>query len=223
LLWAVIYLLLKLILFNEHPMLGGIYTYLSITELAFLILLVTLAHPVGQALLEYTQAVELVTLAKNGRGLLDVSQAADLIRSEMNRSRHFNRPLSVILACLDEGAMQMRLSQFIQEAQVTFVHRYATGRLAEITRKELRRMDIVLGDYRKGQVIVLSPESDSRHASILVERIRAAAAEELGVNIQCGSASFPEQALSFEELVRQAEVKINGHAEITTPVKSTSI
>ncbi len=57
----------------------------------------------------------------------------------------------------------------------------------------------------QGRFIILSPESDVGGATALAERIRVAAEQQLGVAVTYGIASFPQDALTFEELVAYAE------------------
>ena len=86
--------------------------------------------------------------------------------------------------------------------------RYVFTSLAGAIGKELRRTDMVLEEREHRRFIIVSPETDTRGSSELVQRIRAAASERLGVSLECGIASFPDEALTFEELVHQAETRL---------------
>jgi hypothetical protein len=54
---------------------------------------------------------------------------------------------------------------------------------------------------------------NSASTEVLVQRIQAAAQHELGVTLVCGAASFPDGALTFEDLLSQAEKQVLGPAD----------
>ncbi|HEX6384832.1 MAG TPA: hypothetical protein VF177_09195 [Anaerolineae bacterium] len=207
-LWLGLFLICKFLVFNTRPVLGSVYTYLTITEAGLIAGLVVLAHRVGNGLQDFLEAVKNITLAKIGQQILQVEEAGELVRAEMTRSRHYHRPLSVIVAAPEADAVQVALPRLLQEAEQAFVHRYATARLAALMRKELRLIDTVLEDHQNSRFIILCPEINGQGCDVLVERIRAAVGQQLGVNIRCASASFPDKALTFEELISQAESQL---------------
>ena len=207
--WLGSYLLLKVFIFNDRPMIGGDFTYLFITGMALLTVIAWLAYRVAGGLQEFVEAVKVVTLAGMDKSIPEINEAKDLIHAEMNRVRRYDRPLSVIVATMDTRSAQVSLPRLIQEAQRMLSQRFVNARLASIVRDELRRMDIILGDFERGRVIAICPEVSSQGTSQLIERIRGAVQEELKISVKCGGASFPDGALTFEDLVLQAEEHAN--------------
>jgi hypothetical protein len=209
-------LFLKLFVYNGTPLVGGLYTYLTLTEAAILALLVFLAYQVGRSLREYLHAVEFVTLANGGARVPCVDDAGDLINVEMNRSRHYNRSLSIILAALEPNEAKLALPRMVAEAQEKIIHQYLTARLAETIRGELRRMDMVLADEKNNRVVVVSPEMDDRGSSVLLERLQTSVQRQLGLQIKTGAATYPQVAVTFEELVHEAErgMRQAGHLQL---------
>jgi hypothetical protein len=207
--WLGTYLLLKVFIFNDRPMIGGAFTYLFVTEMALLTALAWLAYRVAEGLQEFVEAVKVVTLAGMDKSIPEVNEEKDLIHAEMNRVRRYGRPLSVIVATMDARSAQVSLPRLIQETQRLLSNRFVNARLASIVRAELRRMDIILGDYERGRVIAICPEVNNQGISQLIERIRGAVQEELEISVKCGGASFPDGALTFEDLVLQAEEHAN--------------
>jgi len=82
---------------------------------------------------------------------------------------------------------------------------YTSNKLIRFLDRELRRTDLVLELGQNGEIILLLPETDLKKGHILAKRICAKIVAEFDVEVNCGLASFPEQALTFEELVKQAE------------------
>lgn len=74
-------------------------------------------------------------------------------------------------------------------------------------------MDTVLEDRKNGRFIILCPEIDGQNSTVLIERIRMAVSRQLGIEVQCGTASFPDTALTFEELVNRAESQLQQEAK----------
>ena len=99
-LWAGIYLLAKLLFlffFDGRPLLGGVYTYLAITELALLSIRVWLAHDFAIGLHEFAEAVERITFWSLDRQVRQYHGVDEDIQVEMFRCRHNHHPLSIIL------------------------------------------------------------------------------------------------------------------------------
>ncbi len=224
-LWLGLYVLCRLFLFNSRPLLGGIHTYLSITEAALLSILVWLAHDVGRSLSDFEEAVKNITLSDVNRRVRKMDEALEDIRMELVRSRRHQRPLTVMVVEAKPESIRAVLHRTVQEVQQAMMTRYVVTSLARVIGGQLRRTDMVLDQRDRGRFVILSPDTNVASSSVVVDRIQAAAAEQLGVTIACGIASFPEDALTFEELVHRAEGNLQESMETTklptyTPAES---
>lgn len=208
LIWGSIYLVGKILYLHDRPFLGGIHTYLTITEITLLLSSVLLARNLARALQSFKEAVESVTLADVRRRVRSLREAQDDIQTELIRSRRHEHPLSVVVVEVDAEVMQAELPQTIYEVQKAMVERYITLRLAHTVSQQLRRTDITLEYDQQGRFIILCPETNAEGASAVVERIQHISEQALGIPIAAGVASFPGEALTFEDLVRQAEERM---------------
>lgn len=215
-LWLGVYLLAKLLVFNDRPILGGLHTYLSITEMTLLSLTVWQAHGVARACRDFEEAVENITLANVSRRVRDYSGAADEIETEFIRSRRHHRPLSVVLVEPEPASLQARLNRTVREVLQEMMGRYVLATLAGAISGEVRRMDMVLVQRDRGRFVVLTPETTAEGSMALVKRIRATA-DRIGVEVACGTASFPDEAVAFDELMRQAEARLSASAQSPRP------
>jgi len=204
LLWFFIFILFKLLLMNDRPFLGGIYTYLTLTEAVFVLVLVYLAHQVARNYSDFQQAAEYVTLADAGRHLLKVEDASQEIGREMSRSRHFHRALSVIVVRPDKQSVVKAAPRLVEEIQQNVAELWTAVRLSNVIKEQLRVVDMVMEDRENGRFIILCPEIDTQGANMLTDRVGKALSDQLGVNISYGVASFPKEALTFETLLTQA-------------------
>ena len=224
-LWLGLYLLCRLSFFSSRPMLGGVYTYLSTTEVALLSILVLLAHNVGRGLHDFEEAVKNITLSDVNRRVRNMDEAIEDIRMELVRSRRHQRPLTVMVIEAKPESIRAVLHRTVQEVQRAMMTRYVVTSLARVIGNQLRRTDMVLDQRDRGRFVILSPDTNVASSSVVVGRIQAAAAEQLGVSIACGLASFPDDALTFEELVHRAEGHLQESMEPTklpsyTPAES---
>ncbi len=204
--WLIIYALLKFI--TSRPIFSGDYLYITTTEIASLTILIVLAYQVAQALQEFKQAVAAIALTDLNDAVLPLEKADELIRKEMRRSRHYNRALSVIVASPDFKALKEPLPRPVKEVQEAIAHRFSVAKLARTIRDEIRLVDTILEDRANNRFIVVCPEVDQQNSAVLMEHIRSIVKRNLGVDVQCGSASFPDTALTFEELLIQAEKSV---------------
>lgn len=202
--WFLIFILFKLLLLSERSFWGGIYTYLTLTETVFVLVLVYLAHQVARGYRDFQQAAEYVTLADAGRHLLKMEDAGQEIGREMSRSRHFHRALSVIVVRPDKQSVAKVTPRLMEEIQRNVAELWTAVRLSNVIKEQLRVVDMVMEDRENGRFIILCPEIDAQGATMLTDRIGKALSKQLGVNISYGVASFPKEALTFETLLTEA-------------------
>lgn len=200
--WLSIYVVLHLVLLKGQAFLSDIY--ITVTEIGMLVVLTVLAYQVAQSLQEFKQAVESIAMT-HLQGALLLDDAGDFIRKEMRRSRQYQRSLSVIVAKPNLQSLKDPLPPLVQEVQETIVNRFARAKLASLISEEVQLVNTVLEDPENDRFIIVCPESDQASVSILAEKICNAMKQNLGVDVCCGTASFPDMALTFEELVTQAE------------------
>lgn len=202
--WIGIYFLGKLLIFNHRPLLGGLYTYLSITEVTLLSISTWLAHTLARAIRDFEKAVENITFRPVNRRVRRLKDATEDIQVEMFRSRHNHHPLSVVIIEPKPESIQTTLHRAVQEVQQTMLRSYVMNSMAQTISKYLRRTDLILEERDQGRFIVLCPETNAQELRLLVEYIQTIAKKKLGTTVTCGIATFPEEALTFEELVQRA-------------------
>ena len=201
--WLGTYLTLHLILFKGQEILNDIY--ITMTEIGMLVVFTFLAYKIARSLQEFKQAVESVAITHlQGTSLL-LDEADDFIRKEMRRSRQYQRSLSVIVATPDYPSLKEPLPPLVQEMQETIANHFARAKLAKLISEEVQLVNTVLEDRGNERFVIVCPEADKADVSILAEKICAVIKRNLSVDVHCGIASFPDMALTFEELIVQAE------------------
>lgn len=206
-LWVGVFFVVKLILITQRPFIGGIYTYLSLTELGLFMVAVFLAHNVALNIEDFEQAVENFTFA-DIKKIKRIREADKEIQDEMYRSRRFHRPLSLVVIEHKVKENWVHYNKLVQDAQRAMVERYASVMLSKELIAQLRRTDFLFDADSKGRLVIFSPDTDIIEANILVNRLEVLANSGEKVSVNFGAATFPDHALTFEELLGRAEMNL---------------
>lgn len=213
--WGIIYAITRYILVHDRPVIGGIYTYIFITEIAFLTATLFLSYNVARNLHDFEQTIENITFGKIRKRVRTLDEAKEEIKTEILRSRRYRRPISLMVIKVDPASVKVALHRTVEEVQRAMMERYVFLGLARIISKKVRRMDILVEQEGKEQFLVLCPETNASGVTNALSRIQQAARENLGLALSWGVASFPDEALTFEDLLQKAEEHMTGALDST--------
>lgn len=132
----------------------------------------------------------------------ELETASSLISNEVTRSRRYHRPFSVLIfqvAPENKDAYQELFRNFQRE----LLNRFSSARMGQLIGERIRQTDILLRD-RVGRFVVLCPETNKENALLLGERINDALKDGTGLKISWGCSSFPDEALTFDDMVARA-------------------
>ena len=132
----------------------------------------------------------------------EIEDATSLIRNEINRSRRYHRPLSLLIfhAAPENKDVYRELFRSFQQ---DLINRFSSARMGQLIGERIRQTDILLRD-RVGRFVVLCPETDKENVLLLGERIYNTLQNSTGLQISWGSSSFPDEALTFEDMLTRA-------------------
>ncbi len=208
--WAGLYLLGRWIegLASGRPWLAAGQAFDLALGVGLLLLGAGLAFHLHRSLHALLSTVERVALASAGQPLATITQASDDIRRELARSRRYHYPLSVVLIELDRDSVQTDLHQAVVQMQRSITVRYVLGSLVQFVQEQLRRTDLLLDPQAEGRLVLLTPDTDQNKAALLAARLQAVAAERFNVRVNYGLATFPTDALNFDELLSLARERV---------------
>lgn len=109
----------------------------------------------------------------------------------------------------------------MKEIELAVAERSMAVKLADVLGEQLRVVDTVLEDRENGAFVIMCPEVDGLGTSLLAEQIRQTVTDHLGLTVHCGTASFPEEAITFESLVSEAYRKLKP-AAAENPISAQS-
>ena len=213
--WAVVYIaLLQLINRNYSANRGE----LAVVALEFMMLEmgVWFAHQLAVQISHAESIMDALALSAFPNRARDIESENQRIKIELTRSRRYHRPLSVVII-QSESEDEKLIREAFKNIQHDLMSRFTSARVGQIIDDRVRQTDLVLRDY-KGRFIVLCPETDFSNASLLAQRIAQAIKERTSLRVLWGVAAFPEEALTFEDLLQKARERLTDSISLPNDV-----
>jgi hypothetical protein len=205
--WVGIYLLLRTFVIPQPE--------LSLIELLIWVYLVVLVQLITQSIHHFDDAIQRAAGAGQSAPTISLNEAQGLIRSELTRSRHYNRPFSVIAVQFPRVPTDEILDMTAIKIRGQLDQNIVKIRMAKTLRDELRAMDTVLDDNESGKLLLLCPEVDAQNAEIMIDHLNRVLERDYGFKAVMASASFPDASPTFDgllDLVNEGlrSVSVNG-------------
>lgn len=161
-----------------------------------------LAFDVGRRIDQTDVAIERLAASNFPNRVIDIHSARDLVDAEITRSRRYHHPLSILTVQLDKSKSwkDWKNSELFAKEMM---ERFVVAKASQILSEHARGTDMVLRD-RGGRFVLLCPETNQVSTNILAGRIAEAVKRQLDAEVECGSSSFPDEALTFDDLVDKA-------------------
>lgn len=206
--WIVIYLSIKIMMSQDRPLFGGVYTYLTIAELFTLITLLVLTRKVMGNLNNLEKTIANITLVDVSNRVKSLEEGMPDVKKEFVRSRRYKRPLGVIVVKPESENTQATIDSISQDILRTMMSRYSMSNLIRLIDRNIRRPDLILEQYEENRIILLLPEADLDAATTVSRNIQEIAQKGIGAKVKTGIAAFPDDAISFDDLVSHAELQL---------------
>ena len=87
--------------------------------------------------------------------------------------------------------------------------RYTMSNLIRALDKEVRRSDLILEQFDENRIVLLLPEANAKAVQAVFKNVEQLVEAKIGSNFSVGIASFPNDAITFEDLLTYAENQIN--------------
>ena len=159
-----------------------------------------ISAPVASSVPGGRQATAVPAEARLPAGVADERLLDRLAIHEMTRARRYEHPLTLLLVDIDGWSMlateRGKRGAFDQVSV-----------LAVRIRRLLRDVDAI-GLHGDGQLAILLPETPLDGALVVAGRIEQAARDDVGVSVRVGAAVFPEDAVSVDGLLHEAEAAL---------------
>ncbi|MFZ5922341.1 MAG: diguanylate cyclase domain-containing protein [Chloroflexota bacterium] len=151
--------------------------------------------------------------------VMDMASASKWIDNEMTRSRRHNHPLSVLIIN-PEHKQTNEMHPIFEDLQQEILQHFAIARAGQILSESIRQTDLIIRD-EKNQFIVIMPDTDAMRSKVTAARIQDKFSDKFGTAMSWGAASFPDEALTFEDLLLRAQTNLFSQLGIQLPVRQS--
>jgi hypothetical protein len=178
---------------------------ITVTEIVAIVATLVITRLIMQRLEGIHETVAKLTM-HNLRQEIPFEAGQGLIYREIRRARYHERPLALLSISPAEESVQFELNRFFKEAQAAIVRRYVNTRVADLLLKELEDYNIIT--QYNGHFIALLTEAEQEDVQRAIQRLQNAASDRLGLQFKIGHALFPEEAVTLEQLLTNAEQRM---------------
>ena len=215
LVWAGFYLVLLQTIDRSLSTDDGGFSII-VLEFVLLEIGVWFSHQLAVQLENAESVMDLLALSAFPNRAREIDSENERIKIELTRSRRYHRPLSlVVIESETEDEKEMR--EMLKSIQQDLLNRFNSARIGQIIDDRIRQTDLVLRDHR-GRFIILCPETDLTNAILLGRRLSWAIKERTNHHVLFGTAAFPEEALTFDDLLLKAHERLSRYVEISEEV-----
>ena len=205
LLWAGIYMVILQILDRSISTKQGEFSVI-ILEFILLEVGVWLAYQLAVQISNAESVMDALALSAFPNRAQDIDSEDRRIKTEFTRSRRYHRPLSLVVieSIPDDEKVTKEMLKNIQQ---DLLHRFTAARVGQIIDDRIRQTDIAMRDH-SGRYIILCPETNLESATILAQRVSQSIKERTDLQVRWGTAAFPDEALTFDDLLQKARERI---------------
>jgi GGDEF domain-containing protein len=210
--WAGIYMVLLQTLDRSKSAIEGEFSVI-ILEFVLLELGVWLAYQLAVQISNAESIMDALALSTFPNRAHDIESEERTIKAELTRSRRYHRPLSLVVVESDPDETRATKEMF-KNIQNDLLYRFTAARVGQIIDERIRQTDLVMRDH-SSRFVILCPETDLENATLLAQRITLSIRERTDLQIYWGAASFPDDALTFEDLLHKARARSEQKDAIT--------
>ncbi len=195
--WGAIYFALLRIIDRSGT--GSVNVEVVVLEIVFLEIGVWLSYQLAVAIESSESLMDILAQGTFPHRAIELEAASEKIKNEFARSRRFHRPLALIIVHAfpkDEEVVR----EMLKSLQRDVLTRLSNSRIGQAVGEAIRQTDLLIRD-NVGRYVVLCPETNMENVIFLAERISQIVEERTGLQVNCGVASFPDEALTFEDLL----------------------
>ncbi len=198
--WGAIYFALMRLIDRSHT--GSLNVEVIVLEIILLEAGVWLSYQLAVAIEGSESLMDILAQGTFPHRAIEMDAASEKIKNEFARSRRFHRPLSLVVVHVfpkDEEAIR----EMLKSLQRDVLTRLSNSRIGQAVGEAIRQTDILIRD-EVGRYVVLCPETDAENVVFLSARIIQIVESRTGLQVNCGVASFPDEALTFDDLLDMA-------------------
>jgi GGDEF domain-containing protein len=196
-------------------LLNGYSLPLTVTQVSAIILTGLLARQILYGLREFEDVIAHITFGYIGKPPKPFAEGQSAMYKEVKRARRYHRPLSVIALRINEADVQVAIPQITKDIQQAMIHEYVMAGVARTLDENMHDFDTIA--VHNNHFILVLPELSNEEVKRLAAQLVDTVKDKMKVRLQAGTASFPDEAVTFENLVEAAMGNIEQPIEIYIP------
>jgi len=162
-------------------------------------------RPAGEAKQLKAQLPRELALLLAGAGVPTYRQALPQMTAELARARRYDRPLSVALVANGAAPLADGAGAPLAGAGTQPQSPLGPVVLASLLREVMREEDLVSYAATRQRCVVMMPEVAFDQAQQAICRVTAVCTHQFGLPIRAGSATYPTDGWTLDDLVSRAE------------------
>lgn len=175
---------------------------LIILQINAIILTGLLTRQTSYGLREFEDVIANITFGHIGKRPVPFAEEQSEMYREVRRAARYGRPLAIIAVKVNEDTIQTPLPQMVKEVQKAMMKEFTLAGIARTLDESLLSFDSIA--LRNNYFIVTMPETSAHEMSQIAQRLENVIKEKLEIPVHIGTASFPDEAVTFEKLVELA-------------------
>ena len=177
-------------------------TLLVLIQVNAIILTGLLTRQISYGLEEFEEVIANITYGHIGKRPTPFAVEQGEMYREVRRAARYKRPLAMIALKVDEKSMEVPLPEIVKDTQQAMMKEFTMAGIAKVLDESLFSFDKIA--LRDNYFFVLLPETESKDLPNIAQKLKDALWKKIEVQVQIGTACFPEEAITFESLVEMA-------------------
>lgn len=210
--WAGVYMVILRTLDRSGSTVAGEFSVI-VMEFILLEVGVWIAYQLAGQISHAESLMDALALSAFPNRAHDVEAEEKRIKIELTRSRRYHRPLGLVVI-ESESDDEKTAREMLKSIQHDLMLRFTSARVGQIIDDRVRQTDLVMRDHH-GRFIILCPETTLEGATLMARRISQAISERTNLQVLYGVAAFPDEALTFDDLLHKAKSRTADSVEIT--------
>jgi GGDEF domain-containing protein len=197
---------------------GGTELPLTVTEVAAVWVTTVLALQIGRSFEELREsALNTILVHLQDRTKSFEHGQSELYR-EVRRARKHHRPLALLAISVPEKSINIALDRFTAELHQECIQNYVSARVAELLSQEMKDCNVI--SHHGEHFVTVVPEADRETALIVADKLKRIARDRLGVELSVGMSLFPDEEVTFVQLLERAQAQIQERTVVTEKAES---
>lgn len=218
LVWAGVYMVILQTINRSGSTVAGEFSVI-VMEFILLEIGVWIAYQLAGQISHAESLMDALALSAFPNRVHDIEAEEKRIKIELTRSRRYHRPLGLVVIEAEPNDEKLA-REMLKSIQHDLMLRFTSARVGQIIDDHIRQTDLAMRDHH-GRFIILCPETDPESATLMARRISQAVTERTSLQISYGVAAFPDDALTFDDLLHKAKSRAARTVEMAVKDQET--